>query len=344
MRTVEYCDNRNPTMTTEIIDYRNRDYVDPWATVLYHMEPLAPLFDLPDVTDIEIDRHDEISIVQHGQRRETNVVFPGGEHDVYTLIRQIANALDQPPPSRQTAFVDARLPNHFPDDLQGGTAIRLDALKGARISARAAPRSVYGSSMNIRLYPPIHYTLQDLLDRGTLTQVEANQLQELVEAGKSIAVVGGMGSGKSTLLRCLVQVLPPQRRLGIFEDTFELNIQRKHLAYVEVPQTDESNDDMVTLMEKCLRMNLESVVLGEIRSSMAAYVFYRMLTVGIGNCMSTWHAKSADIAPTVLADLLTETMQRDRDAVTSEIHDLLGAVSYMALVNGRRRLSKLAIF
>ncbi len=328
-------------MLESLEDYRNPDYVDPWTTVLYHMAPLKPLFDLPDVTDIEIDRHDEVSIVQHGVRKATDIRFPGGEHDVYTLIRQIANALDQPPPSRETAFVDARMPNDFGPEVRAKTRINVDALRGARIAARAAPRSVYGSALNIRLYPPIHYTMQDLIDKGTVTANQADQLQELVAKGASIAVVGGMGSGKSTLLRCLVHALPPEQRLGIFEDTFELNIKRKHLAYVEVPQADQSNDDMGTLMEKCLRMNLESVVLGEIRSGVAAYVFYRMMTVGIGNCMSTWHAGSAGLAPTVLADLITEYRRRDRDSVAGEIRGLMQAVCHMALVGGQRRLVKL---
>jgi hypothetical protein len=71
--------------------------------------------------------------------------------------------------------------------------------------------------------------------------VQAATLPSMVAQGGNIAVVGEKDSGAwGALLRTLVHALPSRRRVGIFEDRFEFNSERKYLMpYTEVPQTDD---------------------------------------------------------------------------------------------------------
>ena len=57
------------------------------------------------------------------------------------------------------------------------------------------------SSLTIRKFNSRHYTVDDLIARGTLRQPLADFLADLIRGGKTLLISGGTGTRKTTLLR-----------------------------------------------------------------------------------------------------------------------------------------------
>src|ERR1700677_1193818 len=69
------------------------------------------------------------------------------------------------------------------------------------------PPVVKAASFAIRKRATQIFTLNDYVQKGTLTQKQADYLREAVLARKNILVVGGTGSGKTTFSKALLDVL-----------------------------------------------------------------------------------------------------------------------------------------
>src|SRR6185437_13842306 len=85
-------------------------------------------------------------------------------------------------------------------------------------------------AVSIRKFTARHYTVDDLIARGTLTSPLACVLTEMIESGKTLLISGGTGSGKTTLLRILADAIPDDERLVVIEDTPELGIRKRNIV------------------------------------------------------------------------------------------------------------------
>lgn len=74
-------------------------------------------------------------------------------------------------------------------------------------------------ALTIRKFTSRHYTVDDLIARGTLTQPIADFLARQIRSGKTLLISGGPGTGKTTLLRILADSIPELERIVVIEDT-----------------------------------------------------------------------------------------------------------------------------
>jgi pilus assembly protein CpaF len=74
---------------------------------------------------------------------------------------------------------------------------------GSRLAAVIPPVVRPAPALVIRKFTSRHYTIDDLIARGTLTRPLAEFLEEQIRSGKTLLISGGTGSGKTTLLRIL---------------------------------------------------------------------------------------------------------------------------------------------
>ena len=108
---------------------------------------------------------------------------------------------------------------------------------GSRLAAVIPPVVRPAPALVIRKFSSRKFTVEDLIDRGTLTSELAGYLSEQIRSGKTILISGGTGTGKTTLLNILAQSIPSSERIVIIEDTAELSIQKPNILAVEC-QTD----------------------------------------------------------------------------------------------------------
>src|SRR5271169_4950404 len=74
---------------------------------------------------------------------------------------------------------------------------------GSRLAAVLPPVVRPGPAVTIRKFRQKRYTIEELIEAGSLTEEMANFLQVQVRDGKTLLISGGTGSGKTTLLNAL---------------------------------------------------------------------------------------------------------------------------------------------
>ncbi|MBB5787455.1 CpaF family protein [Jiangella mangrovi] len=157
----------------------------------------------------------------------------------------------------------------------------------------------------IRRHRLVDIDLDDLVARGTLTPQAAAFLRAAVRSRHSIVVSGPMGAGKTTLTRALANEIDPEEKLGTIETEYELGLHHLHdrhrriVAWEARPGSGERGPDgravgeitLDDLVYDALRMNLDRLIVGEVRGREVLPMFKAMQS-GAGS-LSTIHAHSA---------------------------------------------------
>jgi pilus assembly protein CpaF len=239
------------------------------------LDVLQPLIDDKTISEIMINRHDEIFIEQNG-----NVTrYPGkfeNEQKLGDIIQSIVAKVNRIV-NESTPIVDARLED------------------GSRVNIVLPPVSLKGPTMTIRKFPEKPMTMDDLIERGALSQDITNLLQQLVFTKHNIFISGGTGSGKTTFLNALTGYIPQDERIITIEDTAELKIT--HLPNLVSLETRNANTEgkggisIRSLIHTSLRMRPNRIIIGEVRGAEALDMLQAMNT-GHEGSFSTGHSNN----------------------------------------------------
>ena len=208
---------------------------------------------------------------------------------------------------------------------------------GSRLAAVIPPVVRPSPALTIRKFTSRHYTVDDLIARGTLTRPLADFLAEQIRSGKTLLISGGTGTGKTTLLRILADFIPEQDRIVVIEDTSELHIQKPNILAVEC-QTDtfKANISFDDLLKSALRWRPDRIILGEVRG-IEARTLLDSFNTGHAGSLATIHANSAEKALRRFANLVmrnhAQTTFSDTEA---EIGEAVDFVVHVERQPGRR--------
>ncbi len=115
---------------------------------------------------------------------------------------------------------------------------------------------------------------------------------------RNIVVSGPTGSGKTTFTKALIREIPASERLITIEDAQELVLDR-HPNHVRLFYSkDDQGLARVSpkqLLESCLRMRPDRILLAELRSE-EAYDYLRNVNSGHPGSITSVHAASAELA------------------------------------------------
>lgn len=192
---------------------------------------------------------------------------------------------------------------------------------GERIQIVIPPATTRGTvAITIRRPSEEVWTIQELTRRGifartrrashaldeteeALLQLLASQQYEAfmrlaVRARKNIVVSGPTGSGKTTWTKALIREIPSEERLITIEDAQELVLDQ-HPNHVRLFYSkDDQGLARVTpkqLLESCLRMKPDRILLAELRSE-EAFDYLRNVNSGHPGSITSVHAASAELA------------------------------------------------
>jgi type IV secretion system protein VirB11 len=119
-----------------------------------------------------------------------------------------------------------------------------------------------------------------------------------VRTRKNILVSGPTGSGKTTWTKALIREIPGDERLITIEDAAELNLDC-HPNHVRLYYSkDDQGVAHVTpkqLLESCLRMKPDRILLSELRAE-EAFDYLRNVNSGHPGSITSVHATSAELA------------------------------------------------
>ena len=273
------------------------------------LAPLAPWLEQEDVTDIYINRPQEVWIERLGGDTETHGCAALTEPVLMRLARQIA-ARSAQGISREHPLLAATLPDGArvqvvaPPATRGPIAIAIRKHVAAKLSladygSSGAFDELRGGSNAIgREAELVHLTAEDALP----------VLAEAVRARRNILVSGGTSTGKTTFLNALLREVPREERLILIEDTPELEIEHLNsigllAARSELSEASISAED---LLIGALRMRPDRIILGELRGK-EAFTFLRSVNTGHPGSMTTIHADTPSRAVEQLALLVLQS-------------------------------------
>lgn len=208
---------------------------------------------------------------------------------------------------------------------------------GSRICAYIPPAVKPAPGLTIRKFTGRHFTLDDLITRGTLTRQLADFLADQIRAAKTVLISGGTGTGKTTLLNVLAHAIPEDERIVTIEDTAELLIHKANIVGFEC-QTDTFKEPVSfdKLLKVALRCRPDRIIVGEVRGTEARTLLDSFNT-GHSGSLATIHANSAERALRRFANLVLRSHSQVNYAdVEAEIAEAVDYVVHIERQPGRR--------
>jgi pilus assembly protein CpaF len=233
---------------------------------------LGPLLRDPDVSEVMVNASGDVYVERGGRLQRTTTRFTD-ESEIRHLIERVVSPLGLRVDVR-SPWVDARLPD------------------GSRFHAVLPPIALGGPVVTIRKFAQALWTLDDLVDRGSISERSAVRLADAVRSRENILVSGGGGTGKTTLLGVLARLVDASERIVTIEDAAEIRLGERHVVSLETRPPNVEGRGEVTLRDlvRCaMRMRADRIVVGEVRGAEALDMI-QALTSGHNGSMCTVHA------------------------------------------------------
>ncbi|TFE28631.1 CpaF family protein [Cohnella luojiensis] len=236
--------------------------------------PINPLLLDPEISEVMVNGPNQVYVERDGKIELSYVQFRDDEH-VMNIIEKIVSPIGRRV-DESSPMVDARLPD------------------GSRVNVIIPPLALKGPTITIRKFSKEPFTIDNLIDFGTLTRDMAIFLEACVKARLNIFVSGGTGSGKTTSLNVLSSFIPSDERIVTIEDAAELQLSQEHVVSLESRPPNIEGKGAITirdLVRNSLRMRPERIVIGEVRGGEALDMLQAMNT-GHDGSLATGHSNS----------------------------------------------------
>ena len=313
-------------LSPELRDYLTRRMLSKdIEDVVLGYGPLQDLLEMPNVNEIMVVGKDKIYVEKDGVLQNTGRSFFNTEivlSIIERIITPIGRRID-----RSTPLVDARLPD------------------GSRVNAIINPLSLSGPTLTIRKFARIPFTIDDLIERGTLSESTASFLRACVIGRKNIIISGGTGSGKTTTLNVLSNFVSSEERVITIEDSAELQLAQDHLVRLETRPPNIEGRGAYTirdLVKNALRMRPDRLIVGECRGPEALDMLQAMNT-GHDGSLTTIHANSPADTLIRLETMVLMAVEMPVRAIREQIVaalDLICQISRMP--DGSRRITHIS--
>ena len=290
--------------------------------------PLDPLLADPSVTEVMVNRRDDVWVERAGRLSRADAAFPS-EADVFRTAQRMSRRFGREL-NRDHPTVDARLPD------------------GSRIFAVTEPLKVHGTALNIRRFPPKPYSGQNLVDFGMFSREMLEFFRLLFRGHATVLVAGATGTGKTTLVQVVALESGVNERLVTIEDTDELRLDQffPNVVALQAQRRDEDEDDgglvMSVLVTKALRMRPDRIIPGELRGAEVT-AFIDAVWSGHMGAWTTVHTRGGRLgALERVADLIvrSEPGQTYQSALERARKTFDVIIQVERLVDGVRRVNE----
>jgi len=254
--------------------YERESIVNDVLHELFGLGPLELLLHDPSVSDILVNRFDQVYVERNGRLEPTDITFKDERHlqqIIERIVSSIGRRIDESSP-----MVDARLAD------------------GSRVNAIIPPLALDGAAVSIRRFRTDKLGADDLVGRESWTDPMKQFLHAAVACRLNILVSGGTGAGKTTLLNILSTFINDHERVVTIEDAAELKLRQRHVVRLETRPANIEGKGAVRqrdLVVNALRMRPDRIIVGEVRSEEALDMLQAMNT-GHDGSLTTIHANT----------------------------------------------------
>ncbi len=282
-------------------------------------------FDDPEISEIMVNGPSQVFIERRGKLLMTNAKYES-DLQLRLAINHIVNPL-----GRYVNYKHPMVDAHLKD--------------GSRVNAVIPPVAQQGSCLSIRRFLKDKLTVQDLMDKDSITQGMSDFVAVCVAARLNVIVAGNTSSGKTTFLNILARAIPDHERIVTIEDSVELQLQQTHKISLEARPPDYRGEGQVTirdLVRNSLRMRPDRIIVGEIRGGEALDMLQAMNT-GHDGSMTTIHSNSPR---DTLSRLETMTLMAGFElpvlAIRKQIASALDLIVYLTrFPDGTRKITQI---
>ena len=236
--------------------------------------PLESLLRDTEISEIMVNRPEQIFVERHGKIELTNLAFEDEgslRRVIDRIVSTIGRRVDESEP-----MCDARLKD------------------GSRVNVVIPPVAIYGPCLTIRKFGREVLTPERIISGGGASEAMLVYLDTAVRTRMNIIVSGGTGSGKTTLLNVLSGFIPSNERIVTCEDAAELRLRQVHVISLESKPPNVEGRGQIQirdLVRNALRMRPDRIIVGEVRGGEALDMLQAMNT-GHDGSMSTVHANN----------------------------------------------------
>lgn len=282
----------------------------------------------PSVTEIVVQRYDNIVIEKEGKIEKADVSFTSEEH-LMTIIQRIVQKVGRQI-SIASPIVDARMSD------------------GSRINATSNVISPDGATLTIRKFSDQFLTGKDYIEKGSLNANMLYFLAKCVEGKITAFVSGGTGTGKTTLLNMLSSYIPERELIITIEDSCELKLQQPNVRRMEARYASNEemmNVDQTALVRAALRQRPDRIILGEARDGSIVDIISAMST-GHEGSLTTIHANNprnlCDVRIPILYSMNKESNFTE-DAIAMQFSEAVQLIIHiMRYPDGSRKISHIS--
>jgi pilus assembly protein CpaF len=293
---------------------------------LFGLGPLESQLADPAVSDILVNRFDQVYVERHGLLEPVDIVFKDDAHlmrIIERIVSSVGRRIDESSP-----MVDARLAD------------------GSRVNAIIPPLALDGPVLSIRRFRTDKLGPSDFVERDSLTQPMLDFVHAAVAARLNVIVSGGTGAGKTTLLNMLSSFISDKERIVTIEDAAELTLRQRHVVRLETRAANIEGKGMVRqrqLVINALRMRPDRIIVGEVRGDEALDMLQAMNT-GHDGSLTTVHANSARDALYRLDTMVAmANLNIPERAVRQQIASAVQIVVHVSrMADGTRKVTSIA--
>jgi pilus assembly protein CpaF len=287
--------------------------------------PIEPYLADESVSEVMVNGPNQIYVERGGRLTRVAARFINAEslmRVIERIVSPLGRRIDEGVP-----MVDARLPD------------------GSRVNAIIPPLSLIGPILTIRKFAKQRFSMDRLVEIGSLTAPMATFLKICVQYRKNIIVSGGTGSGKTTFLNALSESIPASDRICTIEDAAELRLVQPHVLSLEArpPNVEGRGEVMIRdLVRNSLRMRPDRIIVGECRGGEALDMLQAMNT-GHDGSLTTGHANSPrDLLSRLEVMVLMAGMDLPVRAIREQIASAVDIiVQQTRFSDGRRRVTSI---
>ena len=271
-----------------------------YAALETYLTPLNAIFAEEGVAEISINTPGEAWIEKLGEMSRIDLPEFDFEH-IKGLARLVAQSTEQRV-SEEAPLLSATLPNGFriqvvfPPACEPGKVV-MSIRKGSTLNWNLDDYDKMGAFSHAAIEEA-----EDPNDAALNEMLEQNRIKDfLINAilwKKNIIISGGTSTGKTTFTNACLKTIPADERLITCEDAREVILDchpnKVHLISSKGGQgrAQVSTQDLI---EACLRLRPDRIIVGELRGS-EAFSFLRAINTGHPGSISTLHADTPAMA------------------------------------------------
>ena len=291
------------------------------------LKPFEQLFEAEGVSEISVNRPGEAWVEVYGDMKYESLPELDLEH-LKALSRLVAQSTEQKI-SEETPLLSATLPNGFriqivfPPSCEPGTvamSIRKGATKRYDLDLYEK-MGAFDNTATDDITDPNNAILSKLLEEKKIKDF----LSMAIKVKKNIIISGGTSTGKTTFTNAALLEIPKDERLITCEDAREVMLpEHQNRVHLLASKGGQGRAKVTTqdLIEACLRLRPDRIIVGELRGS-EAFSFLRAINTGHPGSISTLHADTPAMA---LEQLKLMVMQAGLGMPPEEIRNYILAV------------------